>query len=769
MAPVSHYQIGDLRVELGRARVTRGTTELTVPGLTFDLLVVLARHAPNIASTEMLLQEVWPQVVVSPENLSQRVKLLRETLGDDPQSPKYVASVRGRGYRLLPPVQVYRDGVVEGAVVQKRQAEWRPRAWLTIVALALVAGAIWATRYRDSARPLAALPGVALPRAIAVLPFRDLGGGSQQDVLALGVPEAVLHRLAGQNSFPVIARTSSFAVEKQATDAREIGRRLNARYLVEGSVQRDRERLRVTAQLIDAQSGDHVWSIQFDKSPRDIFQLQDDIASEVAQALKISLDAGGASGLPRLANGNFDAYLEYLQGRRLLSTWRSADMETAARHAERAIAIEPEFAAAHVLLASARLSAAEFNPGDNREQVFRDALPGVRRLLDRAIELDARSADAYSVRGYLNAFSDPVAAEADYRRSLTLNPNESRAYEGLAALLFGNLERRDEIEELIDRARVLDPLEPRLDVLKATYLQYQKDDFANSEKLLITALNKDPLYQPALQRLAQLYWTHGRLSDGIRISEQVVAADPEALQAQQILQYLYFAVGDMAAANSVSQGFGQQSAVLATPLLLFRQQWRDAGDEAYRAAQAQTIPEVGEAIYITAIRRHARATGNFARAIRLLAARSHTTWDPSDAPVVDDPSGIYCNVVGLGDMLIATGEADRGRRLLEAALAKMDRDVKLGVAEVWTLQMRPVALALLGRNAEALDALERALALHVVAHHPQLLLTIEPALQGLHSEPRFTRLVAAVNVKISAEMAKVAALRASKMIPERNK
>ena len=763
------YSVDDLRIDLGRATVTRGVAELTVPGLTFDLLVALARHAPNIATTEALLQEVWPRVVVSPETLSQRVKLLREALGDDPQNPKYIASVRGRGYRLVPPVTIASAPPQDIAATESRPHRTRRASVLTVIA-ALIAAAVGGVMiYRNNTVPTATAPVSPLPRGIAVLPFRDLGGGRSSDVLALGIPEAVLHQLASQKQFPVISRTSSFAIEKSASDARDIGRRLNVRYLVEGSVQRDRGRLRVTAQLIDAESGDHVWSMQFDKAPQAVFELQDEIAGQVARALKISLADANNSPVPRAANANFDAYLEYLQGSRLLDTFRMQDMESAASHAERAIALEPGFAAAHVLLASARLRAAEFYPGDKRTAVFRDALPDVRASLDRAIALDPNEARAFAARGYLHAFVDPQAAESDYRKSLELNPNDSRAYEGLAALLFADLTRRKEAGALIDKAMLLDPLEPRLDVLKAMYLHYFNDDFSVTEQLLKAALAKNPLYQPALQRMAQLYWSRGRLADGVKISEQVVAADPGAMQAWQILQYLYFGIDDIAAAIAVAGSTRPSTAVLAAPALLMQKQWRAAGEAVYAAAAAGTIPEIGEPLFVAAIRVHARATGDYQRAIDLLANRSQTSWDEAGAPIVNDPSGLYCNVVALGDVLIAAGQTQRGRAVLEAALVKMDRDRdQLGAHEVWALHMRPVALALLGRDEDAMESLRQAVAKQFVAQHPQLVLSIDPALQRLRRDPAFAEVARAIESKIASERATVKALRASKLIPDRS-
>lgn len=205
------------------------------------MLVALGRAAPNVLSLEALMDQVWPRLVVSPETVSQRVKLLRDALGDDPKNPRYIAGVRGRGYRLCVPI------------------------------------------------------GATAPsRSIAVLPFVNLSSSPTDHVMSLGVPEAVLHQLANLSAVMVIARTSSFAYHGNR-DARTIGRELNARYLLEGSVQSASERLRVTARLIDTQSNADIWSMRFDRAREDVFALQDEIATQVARALELSLD-GTSSG-----------------------------------------------------------------------------------------------------------------------------------------------------------------------------------------------------------------------------------------------------------------------------------------------------------------------------------------------------------------------------------------------------------------------------------------------------------------------------------------
>jgi TolB-like protein/DNA-binding winged helix-turn-helix (wHTH) protein len=761
------YRIGDIEVHLGRVIATRRGEALALPPLSFDLLIALARAAPNVATLENLMRQVWPRSVVSHETLSQRIKLLREALGDDSQDPRYIAGVRGRGYRLVAPVEELRE--------QKPQiiSRSRSRAYLALAILtgiAAIAPVVWLVKVRDHPvsvnSNLASLP----PRSIAVLPFRDMSRGqTASDILALGIPEAVLHQLASLDKLDVIARTSSFAFQNRETDVREIGRRLNARYLLEGSVQRDDEQLRVTAQLIDAQSGEHIWSMRFDKTPQRIFELQDAIALEVARALKLTLDPVETGDIKAQGSADFPAYLEYLQGSRLLATWRTADLVSAEQHAARAVAIDPKFAAGYVLLGVAKLRAAEYYSGPNREKRFREALRETRSLMERALALNPKESEAYAARGYINAFFDLATAELDYRKALDLNPSNAAAYEGLAAVLYENPARREEALQLIDQARKLDPLEPRLDVAKATFLFYGRGAVGEAETLLIGGLRKDPLYQPALLRLAQLYWTVGRLAEAIKLSEQVLAADPSATQPRLVLQNLYLDIQDLKAAEAITRMAPEPNPTLNSIMALAVHDLNTAGSAAYRAASLGTIPVVGEPMPIAAIRLHARSRGEYLRAIDVLAERSQTEWDAAGQPIVRDPSSLYINVVGLADMLIQAGQAVRGRRLLEATLLAMEHeahDFKAG--DLWHRQMRPVVFALLGRNEEALKDLQQSAADRMGLQSWWYYAELEPAFAPLRKDARFQSMSAVVRQHAAAERAAVDRLRSTGAVPARH-
>ena len=479
------YEVSDLVIDVARQCVTRAAMDIALPKLSFDLLLVLVRAAPNLVSLDGLMQEVWSNAVVSPETVSQRVKLLRDALGDDAHEPRYIAGVRCRGYRMaalvcrLAPTPA--DAVREARGPPRTCAAGHHRRWwvsaaslgITVLVVAVVSVAVPPMRSssRDAPAPASSVTVSALPeRTVAVLPFTNLSGDTQDEFIALGMAEGVLHRLGGVRDLTLIARTSSFSFRNRPADARDIGLTLNARYLVSGSVQRADDRLRVTAQLIDASSGTHVWSLRFDRPVDNIFAVEDEISNSVARALEVSL----AQSAHPFARFGTDAYLAFLQGRAFVATRKVADAERAIESFSRAIEVAPDFAAAYAALAAAHINLAELTETyGGSSPLLAPAYDRAQRLIERALQLDASLGEAYVLRADVKAHNgDAAGAEADYRRGLALSPSYGVGYGRFAEFLEGQPGRFGEALAAIDRARLLDPLTPRHHYFKAIMLHF---------------------------------------------------------------------------------------------------------------------------------------------------------------------------------------------------------------------------------------------------------------------------------------------------------
>jgi TolB-like protein/DNA-binding winged helix-turn-helix (wHTH) protein/cytochrome c-type biogenesis protein CcmH/NrfG len=765
------YRVGDLIVDTARASVSRDGVEIPLPKLSFDLLIACIEAAPAIVSIDELMSRVWPELVVSPETVSQRVKLLRDALGDDSKSPRYIAGVRLRGYRLVASVQPHAsaDGAVKQAVARPARIGSRVKIIAGALLIAVLAALAFWHASRDVSAQRAQAPAPGAGRSIAVLPFENLSTAQDGELLAFGIPEAILHQLANVPELLVIARTSSFALGGGNEDAREVGRKLGAHFLLEGSVQRDAQRLRITAQLVDSQTGVHVWSMRFDRTPQDVFAMQDEIALEVARALQLSLDPAVTEKLTGTGTANFDAYLAYLQGRAVMAKWRVADLGDAVTHFSQAIRLDPAFAPAYVELAVAEVRQAEFEVTDDRKQRFAAALQRATELIDRALQLDARNGAAYVERAGLKAFTDLADAESDYRHGLDLSPNYARGYAGLAAVLYEDPRRRDEALLMLDRARKLDPLEPAHDVTKAVFLLYGRSDPAAAQALLTDVLKRDPLNQPALMRLGEIETTlSSRQADGIRLLEQTLGLDPLSEWTRRLLMRGYLSLGDPRTARQVASEASHSLVAREIPLDLYAHEWRRAGEAAYAAVDSETNSAFDEPMIAAAIRLHARATRDYARAIDELESLAGVSWDSEGRAMLPESLDLKAFPIALANVLQLSGDDVRARSVLEATLAAMDHEAnELGRGDLWYLHQRPIALALLGRKDAAIDALRVALEREVAPEDSWLYLEIEPTVATLVDDPRFIELRNAVRASVADQKRRLSELRDVGLVPRR--
>jgi len=638
----------------------------------------------------------------------------------------------------------------------------RRYADIAIIGLLLVAVAVLLVRQSDLAGPGSTSP------AIAVLPFQNLSTAAEGEVLALGIAESVLHQLANLPKLEVISRTSSFAFGNRQQDAREIGKQLGARFLLEGSVQSDRARMRVTTQLIDTQTGADVWSMRFDRAPGDIFEVQDEIALQVTRALELSLDAKERDRLTGQGTENLDAYLAFLQGRSLQANDRVADTRDAIGHFESATRLDPEFANAYVSLADAKLFVAEYEVTDDRAERFEAALREGRELVQRALAIDPENGDAYLQRAHLTAYDDLPGAEADFRKGLALSPNSAEGYAGLAEVLYADPTRREEALQMLERARRIDPLELGYDVFKAVFLLYERSDVSGADKLLSRVLERDPRYGPALLRKCEIRaQLSGRQADGIRLCEQALAVDPLLQQARRVLIRTYLDVEDPVAAEQLADASRGDEAVPRAFLAVYRRDWIAAGEAAYEALERGTDSPDNEGLIYAAIRLHARTTGDVARAIAAIEPHARVEWDDNGKPTLRD-STARDETIALADLLILDGQIERGRRLLAEIIGTMEREIREGRPEFWYLRGHAVALALNGETDAAIAILERLYASGRATSEWWCHLEAEPAYDALRKAPRFEALRRKVRNHITEQRQELARLRKEGLVPERS-
>ena len=373
---------------------------------------------------------------------------------------------------------------------------------------------------RREAAQLAAAPAVAAKsaapdrRSIAVLPFVDMSAAKDQEYFSDGIAEELLNRLAQVPGLRVAARTSAFRFKGKDADVADIARQLQVAHVLEGSVRKDGGRLRITAQLIDAGNGYHLWSQTFDADAGDVFRVQDEIAGAIAAALKTEL-MGRTPGAGGGAAVEPEAYDDYLQGRALFQK-RGVALKDAVAAFDRAIARNPGYAAAHSARAFALAISVNWQPWLTIE----DSVAQARASADRALELDPDNIEAHVVRGYLAMSQWRYAeAQAEFARALALDPDNVDVlnFYGDFHLAAGNLR---EAERLKRKAMALDPLS-FLHPMNLAQILVDEQRLPEAQAMVERAQalgHADPYYLQVLTTSLL-----GRVADAERLSEKVCA------------------------------------------------------------------------------------------------------------------------------------------------------------------------------------------------------------------------------------------------------
>ena len=768
----------------------------------------LITHAGSVVTREQLIALLWPKGVVDFDTgVNTAIRKLRSALGDTAETPRYIETLPRRGYRFIGPVDPDPEtvsamrsadspisaagegssGAVDSAPAPGTQDESpssagsgaaprRPSlpnlalvAAFAVAVLAIGAYAAWRAHFAASmtAVRVEAPPPSSLPaHTVAVLPFENLSAEPSDAFLATGIAESVLHRLASVKSLAVIARTSSFTFRGRDVDARDIGRKLNARYLVEGSVQRAGDRLRVTAQLLDASSGSDVWSLRLERTMGDIFELQDEISGKVSDAIGVSLEASPGNSSAR-ATPRLDAYLAYIEGRSLLSTFKSADAKAGIERLRRATEIDPTFAAAYVEEAHGLRLLWWLLHQD--EGVGAETEKQAAALVDKALSLDPELGEAWMERAFgrertIEGFDATI--DADFRKGLTLAPNYAQGYELYGEWLH-DIGHTDDGLAMIERARQLDPLAPRNHYMKGLILA-QRDDVDGAVALFLEALHVNPTYHPALARLGEVEFARGNFAEAAKLIERAIAVDPSAHWMRVDAAAVYLDLGDTAAVQDVLSAIPptatiHQSVSWKYCLSIYQGETQGAAAELYALPHGKLneilIKDLDCASAV--IRDDALERHDYGRGLRTLEVCLTPDWD-SMLSRLDTDARASC-AVRYASLLVASGERDRAAKLLHSMLKGL-KDYK-PYSDVAVVHAS--ALALLGDTDGALKALEVAFTAQKFGWWYELERARAPEFEALHAQPRFQSLARQYQEIVAKQSALLAEMRRSGEVPHR--
>lgn len=427
------YLFADLTLDVAARRVTREGRSLELSALNFDLLRVLVEAAPNVVTYDDLAEKVWGRHFVSPENVAQRIMLLRQGLSDDASRPRYVEAVRSRGYRLIPIVETV--SARDSPPTQRRAPGiGRVIAYALTGLLVVVIG--WLV-YRIEPSSTAATPAPAvdvLPKSVAVLPLDNLSADPDKAYIASGLHVEILNQLTNLGDLNVILLPSVLQYAENRPPLAEIARTLRVESVLEGSVRYAGDRVRVTMRLSDPRTGRQLWAQTYDPEPDDPFATESDIARNVARALEAELSSDEENRLLQgVSTKSREAYELYLAA--LGFSARAAGFAAALERFDRALTIDPMFVEAWIAKAQLHNIGQGFvAPGADREQ--QAALDAA----SRAIAIDPGSWRAHSVLSFVSGNQgDWLRAEAEFRQAVDLGmPVSQRAETSLLRNVVGD-------------------------------------------------------------------------------------------------------------------------------------------------------------------------------------------------------------------------------------------------------------------------------------------------------------------------------------------
>ena len=387
-------------------------------------------------------------------------------------------------------------------------------------------------------------PAPTRPPSVAVLPFLNLSADPENEYFADGITEDVIAQLSKIRALKVISRTSAMVFKQREQSLKEIGARLEVATLLEGSVRRVGDRVRIVAQLIDGETDRHLWAETYDRRLTDVFAIQTDVALHIASALKAELSPDEKSRLYREPTGDLHAYQLYLQGRQCYLRYTAEGSRQGIEYFERAIAKDPNYAQAYTALAMAYTELGETGALQPDEAYAR-----AKEASAKALALDSGLGEAHCMLAYIKAVCDFdwVGAEEAFKRALALTPNSADTYDLYGRMCLA-LERNDEALAMEQRAQELDPLAHRADVARALLRAGRYDEALQAAT---RATELDPQYARAHATLGWAYLKKGITEPGVAELETAVSLAPGDTQWLAQLGQAYGTVGNVARAREV--------------------------------------------------------------------------------------------------------------------------------------------------------------------------------------------------------------------------
>jgi TolB-like protein/Tfp pilus assembly protein PilF len=488
--PSSVKRFGTFEVDLRARELRKGGIRIRLQDQPFEILALMLEHPGEVVTRDELRQRLWPAgtFVDFEHSLNAAIKRLRGALGDDADNPRFVETLHRRGYRFIAAVESEAGQVIRNLHV---------------------------------VHPPDAKPRHAVSVRLVVLPFANLGGDLTQDYFSDGLTEEMITQIGRlcPGRLGVIARTSSMLFKHSPKSASEIGRDLGVDYLLEGSVRRDGDRVRITAQLIETRSEVHLWAETYDRPVGETLIMQAEVAAHIARSLAMELVPDQVDVLGRSTPRRTEAYQAYLKGRYHWNRGSIDGVTAALPYYERALQIDPHFAAAYAATARARVALA-----NHSRQPGRESLEKAREAALRAIEIDPGVSDAHVALAEVRRTLEWNwrLAEEEYRTAIALSPSCESAHRFFGQFLAA-MSRFAEAKAEADRACDMDPL-CLVVATSAAWVRYAGGEFQGAIDRCRHVLDMDPGFTSARRILGAALLGAGKSHEAV--AELEAAAGP---------------------------------------------------------------------------------------------------------------------------------------------------------------------------------------------------------------------------------------------------